>query len=596
MDFLWSASTTMRNPERTLSFLQTAAEIEGDIWCDETQNKYQTLLIKNRHYTPMQGGLSDKIYAPIKNLAHEMTYEEAERVFIAKNYVDAPMRGRTSFDPLEKLGLVNLDGDNRVRITNFGQMFLGGQIDLGEMVFTSLLKTQFPNPISDGRPTYNIKPFIGVLHLIKRVNELCESASEKVKGISREEFGIFALSLKDYTAIPETAVKLLEFRRKKQTFKTDSEKKMFVSEFIVDYLSNFQNPEKNCREYTDNMIRYLRLTKYIYIRGGGYYIDLEPRRLVEIEAILANDNASAGTFTADEYKAYIGDYYAYTLPFETPQELRKIAEGVIAEITKMSKELGVVVTQITVPTDVVALKTEIAELREQRTALHNLLIKKEYEETAKIDEAIAAFSNSFAGSGNKPSVELEKWANIALNILNDSKLIKPNSPLGDDNEPTFTAPAGVPDIECYYDDFGAICEVTMLTGRNQWYNEGQPVMRHLRSFEVDNGDCDSYCLFIAPRLHVDTVNTFWTAVKYEYEGQKQRIVPITITSLIAILKVVKEVKTARRAFTKDDLRALYDMCVDVGGVSDSTKWQTHIGQSIETWSAGLVGNVVSEKQ
>ena len=27
------------------------------------------------------------------------------------------------------------------------------------------------------------------------------------------------------------------------------------------------------------------LTKYIYIHGGGYYIDLEPRRMVEIEAI-----------------------------------------------------------------------------------------------------------------------------------------------------------------------------------------------------------------------------------------------------------------------------------------------------------------------
>ena len=108
----------------------------------------------------------------------------------------------------------------------------------------------------------------------------------------------------------------------------------------------------------------------------------------------------------------------------------------------------------------------------------------------------------------KPSVALEKWTNIALNIINDALLIKPNSPLGDDNEPIFTAPAGVSDIECLYDGFGAICEVTMLTGRDQWFNEGQPVMRHLRDFENQHSATPNYCLFVAPSLHQDTMNTF----------------------------------------------------------------------------------------
>lgn len=34
--------------------------------------------------------------------------------------------------------------------------------------------------------------------------------------------------------------------------------------------------------------------------------------------------------------------------------------------------------------------------------------------------------------------------------------------MGDDNEPTFTAPANKPDIECFYQSFNSICEVTML--------------------------------------------------------------------------------------------------------------------------------------
>ena len=44
-------------------------------------------------------------------------------------------------------------------------------------------------------------------------------------------------------------------------------------------------------------------------------------------------------------------------------------------------------------------------------------------------------------------------------------------------------------------------------------------MRHLRDFE-NTFNKDSYCLFIAPKIHIDTLNTFWFSVKYEYQGKK----------------------------------------------------------------------------
>ncbi len=594
MDVFWSASTTMRNPERTLYFLETATEIEGEVWNDDTQCKYQTLLIKNRHYKPTAENLTDEFYALITDYSHEMTFAEATEIFRQKQYVDAPMRGRTSFDPLEKLGLVSLDVDDdnskRVRITEFGRMLLNGDIDLGEVVFTSLLKTQFPNPLEDGRRDYNVKPFICTLRLIKRVNELSVIQGINAVGISREEFGIFVLSLKSYLDIENVAHRIIAFREAKRALPTGEEKNEFVHNFIADYLRNFQNPHKNIKEYTDNIIRYLRLTKYVYIRGGGYYIDLEPRRMIEIDAILRIDLGAAQDFTLDEYKRYIGDYYAYTLPFETVDALTEIGRNIIVENFNLAENLGIEIETIMLLDTPNELKRAIALLRKQRTELYNLQLRREYQEAERIDEAIVALSNTLSRTvcgANRPSIELEKWANIALNILNDAKLIKPNAPLGDDNEPTFTAPAGVPDIECYYDGFGAICEVTMLTGRDQWYNEGQPVMRHLRSFEQANGAHENYCLFVAPRLHTDTVNTFWTAVKYEYEGRRQKIVPITITGLLDILKAVRNVKLARKPFNKDDIRRLYDICVDISGVSDSTKWSEHIGRAIGAWSAAL---------
>ena len=594
MDLLWSASTTMRNPERTLAFLTTAAEIEGDVWCDESQMKYQALLIKNRYYTPTAKKLPEDLYALVVDFSHQFTYQESRKIFDEKEYVDAAMRGRTSFDPLEKLGLASLEPDEngllRVKITDFGKMFIEGTIDLGEMVFTSLLKMQYPNPLESRRKKYNIKPFICTLRLIKRVNELCTGSGEKPVGISREEFGIFVLSLKSYREIESTAVKLLEYRRKKRGLPDDKARIDFRSKYIAENLANFQNAEKNTHEYTDNIVRYLRLTKYIYIRGGGYYIDLEPRRMIEINAILEQDNGAAQAFTPDEYSRYISDCNAYVLPFETENRLKAIAQGIIDENSELSVSLNLEIIPTALPETRNELKALIEKLRKQRTLLQNLLIKRNYSVAEKIDEAIKALDDTLhrkTMNGAKPSVELEKWVNVALNILNDATLIKPNAPLGDDNEPTFTAPAGVPDIECYYDGFGAICEVTMLTGRDQWYNEGQPVMRHLRKFENQNNNCENYCLFIAPRLHTDTVNTFWTAVKYEYEGMKQKIVPITISDLINILITAKTAKAQHKMFCKNDLQHLYDKCVDISNVSDSTKWTAHIGQAIKSWSISL---------
>lgn len=60
MDKLWSASTTMRNPERAISFLKTIKELNGREWNKENQILFQVLLIKNRYYVPNEYNLTEK--------------------------------------------------------------------------------------------------------------------------------------------------------------------------------------------------------------------------------------------------------------------------------------------------------------------------------------------------------------------------------------------------------------------------------------------------------------------------------------------------------------------------------------------------------
>ncbi|NFL44029.1 AlwI family type II restriction endonuclease, partial [Clostridium botulinum] len=337
------------------------------------------------------------------------------------------------------------------------------------------------------------------------------------------------------------------------------------------------------------------LTKYIYIRGkyAYTYIGLEPRRMTEINSILENDSGSSKKYTPEEWRKYMGTYNTYVLPFETEEKLTEILDSIIIEINKLENKLSLKKTIVGNKLDNKYLKATIEKYRQYRTRLQNLEIKMDYNKNlCKIDETIEALKNirdrKKSKLDKKYSIELEKWTNVALNIINDSRLIKPNAPVGDDNEPTYTAPNGVPDIECYYESFGAICEVTMLTSRDQWYNEGQPVMRHLRAFENSNSCVQNYCLFIAPSLHQDTINTFYTSVKYEYEGKKQKIIPITITQLICILETVKLLKLNGKELKHTDVMDFYNLCITLNDVANSTVWCEHISNILSEWTAKII--------
>lgn len=579
MKQLWSCSTTMRNPERAYQFLSTIAEMEGRDWTNNAQEELQSRLIKNRFYTPTKIDiLPETLQKAFCDLNHALTLEEAKSIFYAQQYKDAPIRGRTSFDPIEKMGLVALI-ENKITITDMGRRFLDGEIEIGDVMLAYLLKFQYPNPLMKGFSDYNTKPFINALRLIKYVNQKCRERGTKEKGISKLEFGIFALSITNYEEVENIAEQLLCFRGETDRL-NDSEKEIYIKNFINEYLRDFKNPQENIHEYTDNIIRCLRLTKYIYIRGGGYYIDLEPRRMLEINAILSDLSGQADYYSVESYYAYIGDYYGYTLPFESVENLQKIASDIVDEINGLKIELRKEIFAIELKTEIKELKIQIENLRKERLSLQNEKLKYTYNDIAKIDEAENALKN-INKLGIKPSIALEKWANIALNIIDDATLIKPNSPLGDDNEPTFTAPAKVPDIECYYENFQSICEVTMLTGRDQWFNEGQPVMRHLREFENKNTSVPSYCLFVAPRIHNDTINTFWFSVKYEYEGAKQKIIPITISELIELLEVVKSAKNNGVRILHTDFMNFYDRCAAIENIVTSTMWREHIANEIK---------------
>lgn len=604
----WSISTTVRNPDRLRDFLRILKELEGEVFNPENQIKYQTLLIKNKLYKPMQLTSSQKSY--YDDFEKDMPFSIARTILEAQDYRISPdIRGRTSAAPLNKMGLaIAKNSADQVVITPFGSYFLSEDYDFGRVLFLHFMKWQLPNPVdqsfsaSDG---FAIKPFVGTLHLIYHANRLWTELGNNPIGISKEEFSLFAQTLIDFRAIENQANRLIEFRTGLRDQESEDDKRRYRERFKREFGAEFLGTSSeesinrllsNLKDYGDNAIRYFRLTRYIYIRGGGFYIDLEPRRSIETAKLLETDDASPEEFeTADEYIGYLADMNQPVFPWQTEAELRRIASKLRTEVDSLISDLTN--RSVTIPSfnfkDVAALNigglNQYSDaMRSFRTKLQELELHAESQEIVNIEKYIDRLRNIHR-SEEKKSIELEHLATLALNALNDALTIKPNYPVGDDNKPTFHAPANKPDIECFYREFDSVCEVTMLTTRAQWYNEGQPVMRHLRDFENTRAGRKVYCLFIAPRLHADTIETFWTAVKINYRGAKQRIIPLSITQFIRLLEVLLEIRRQGQTFKHQDLLNLYDDIISfTERVEISDDWVDGIPQIISSWRNAML--------
>tara|TARA_Y100000310_G_C20681457_1_gene816201 strand:+ start:824 stop:2644 length:1821 start_codon:yes stop_codon:yes gene_type:complete len=601
----WSISTTVRNPERVRDFLKVLKLMEREEWTKESQAKFQTLLIQNRIYgfgnLQFYSGLSKEDIELIDNPKNKITFDKAKEIFEKKNYKDPSMRGRQSFSLLKKIGLVYLDENNKIIISKSGESFLKEDYNLTEIFFRSFLKWQLPNKATTDfkeKDGFNIKPFVGILHLIKNVNKLWEEKGNKPVGLHRKEFLIFAHLLINYEDIESVAKKIIGYREAKSKIEGKTNKKDFDKKFQFQYVKELLGIEeekainkviKNCKDYLDNTIRYFRVTGYVSLRGGGFYIDLEKSRDIEINLLLESDDASIKDFeNKAEYDFYLGDMVLPKLPWETKETLNKIANEIINEIKILESEINLnkfkfkSIEKLRID----ELNKYIEDLRNYKSLLFEQKDHTESQGLDKLKEYIKNLKEIYELPNR--ALMLEKYITLGLNALNDALRIKPNYSVGDDNEPKNTAPGGKPDIECFYEEFNSICEVTLLKNRSQWFNEGQPVMRHLRDFESNNKDKPAYCLFIAPEIHRDTINTFWQAIKYEYEGNKQRIIPLTIKQFIKLLDILVKIKERNKGFAHTKLSRLYDNILDIDKVSNSSIWLDGIFEKISSWKTEVL--------
>lgn len=596
---VWSFNTTIRNPERMENLLRVLQEMEGENFDEDGQRMFFGLQIKKRFYKPTRAKLGNELYAEFDAVSKsdDIPDEIVEKILDKYDgQVDAAGRGRTSVAVLNRFGLtIALQSNGPVKINNIAKKWINSEIDDQELFTRLLLKWQYTNPLEDGYEGSNVRPLPATLKLIDLVNTKWESLGNKVVGLSKDEYKLFVPQLLNVTQIESDSDEIIRFRKKCRSLSGRE-----LTQFIEDYsikqaVKIFGNPSptitaknlRTLRDYADSSIRYFKTTGLIALRGGGRYVDLSKDKAIEVTTILDSVPLHAKEFeTSEDYVQYLNDI-SENLPWINENDLFEISSNLERVLKEETQESEQIISTFDLESKNSKEKIEILEEQINKARIDSL--RKLKHDLEALDESLdmlkKLMGSSYSPTTARPSLDFEWYVSRALMVLNDAIRIEPSFKIGDDGIPTgFRGNAS--DIECEYEDFGMTVEVTLLSGRDQWHAEGQPVMRHLRDFENSEqlGGKSAYCIFVAPYIHRDSLNTFWTSNKYEYEGSPQKIIPITIDEFIALLTIAKE-KISKGVFTSATLKTLLEnLYSGVSENSESQAWRGELSQKISSWA------------
>lgn len=525
----WSISTTIRNPERIPYFMQAVEPIVGSSWSKDTQIEYFANQIAIRIYKPTDSNLSPKNIQLLNDEDSEISVAKAHEIIEEKKYTDVHMRGRTAMSPLVDNGLVTTF--DTVKLTSLGKALLDGDIPFNEVMMNFAFKWQVPQPNHSkfkSENGYSIRPFIGTLALIKKVNQLWEDSGNERKGISWDEFCIFGPTLIDFSDIDKWAKTLIGLRKSVQsasgTAAKESAWKNGVNKFLEPLLEGkerISDPKiiANLYDYGDNAFRYFKQSKFLSLRGGGRYIDISLLSEAQVDMLITDEEFKPLHFsTQQDYADYMQDLNSFVPPWATPEK-KKTIENKLREILR---DKG---AEAKTPSKIKAQSSLPSALREDETisilreAITEVNMQDMTAEAATVEFLSTCVEDYMRLSRRqdipeaeitriKAPTQLEYVTFKTFLSINDLVQIKPNYPVDDEGNPVFTAGGNLPDLEIFYKDFNAICEVTLMTNRAQWMAESQPVQRHLHDFAVKNSDKDAIGIFIAPSIHRDTKNSF----------------------------------------------------------------------------------------
>ena len=599
---LISAGTTVRNPDRLINFFKSLLGIlEGKIYSKEIQHDIQTVLIQTRDYgygSNQFYNTLDRNHIELLENGRPLSFNEAKEIYWKKmeNYkIKDGIRGRASISSLNKFGFLYTQIGHEILASEIGKKYLNKEISETLFFQKVLLKWQFGNTTDNeykNEDGYNIKPFVAFLHLISKLNKKLKDSGKKPIGISTLEFDLFIPTLINYEDIPNFVENIINFREKFSQQKTVSDRNKFISKFHEDLIYKFNIKDKgkkkfinNLSEYgQNNLLLYYLKTDLIELRGANNYIDIkrdiEGNYIDSVDEICEKISPAVDNFTSqiDEFKNFNKEIEPPLsfLNLETKQdEAKKINLYLESEGIKNLKTLD----------DLDGNIDRYNEYLDQRVNQNKI---EKFENKIWTDKDI---SNSINGFLNIKSFDGLKWIEYerlsywSMLQLDDHKLIKPNFPINEEGYPKKKGAPGIPDVECFYENYSLILEVTLKTDHNQWQDETTSIFEHLEEFIERSETKENFCLFIAPALHSRAAKAYWQANKHGFgSDNKLGVIPLKQDQFCKILKLQSEqLKINKKINSSRMLKFYKDIHSQANQINNYIEWLNIIDTSLNNF-------------
>lgn len=546
--------TSPRTPFKTIPEIALLDEhLHGELWCPETQSKFYRLL---REHDFFEG-------------------DEAK---------DTAFAGRDRINRIPKqLGFVSLP---IIGLTPVGVEFVESN-NKEEILLRQLLKFQIPSPyhpLGKSAADFCVKPYLELFRLIRELGHL-----------AYDELHIFGMQLINYHHYDTIVQKIRHFRLLKEKTKGNY-KRLKDHIFLVEaqhiyrdeiIAKNFRTREsktdteieflkkkiRNMRDYADAAIRNLRSTGLVKVTAIGKTLSIMPERIADVDFFLS---------TIDREPCFVKDqerYENYLWSTTIPRLLTDDREGIIK---KLDVEFGVTVEpNISLNTLKDILNNEIEKNKEHKIE-EQVRELKDYSLYDDIEKVFDTMESSY-----EPSLFFE-WNTWRAMTMLDGGTIKANLKFDDMGAPMSTALGKMADIECYYDDFDMIVEVSRSSGALQFKMEGEPVPRHI-GIHKEQTNKPTYCFFIAPTINPATVAHFYSLYisNVELYGGKCRIIPMTLD---LFRKMLNDAVNSRTKPTPQNIKALFDMSYQYAKecvMNDGTEvdWYSMVTSMLDNWLA-----------
>lgn len=506
-----SFSTTMRNPNRIVSFLNCLLPYENQILTHEIIMKVVRNAIKEKLYTPVIVNRTPSLSYILKD--DEEKYSDKQIEFIIEM---SPQKHKEAgfdygwdsrFDTIFKLpmefGFVKYAMGEPIKISTTGHMLIDAlneeepNEEKIQMVFlNSMMKYQSNNPYRK-----NANANVPLILLLQVLKMLKEDTEENGAGVFRQELSLF-ICWPDNDA--NALYKMIKQIRKDVGYSYSDE---YMYEICLDLLGasveqrNRFKLSQICGEAVDEYIRKMRTTGVISLRGNGRFIDYNAWEIDKINYILETYSDYKYFESKDEYFEYIG-----------------------------AVDTTVISMESTVPADT-------TDLRKATLIKYASEYSKEtvYAELHKVCNKAA--STDYMLKLLPGPVRLEFLTSIAMLQNFENLDVTPNYTIDDEGLPTNTASGGKADIVCVDKEYQSLVEVTLMCGRqDQVNNEIVPIRRHL--LEEKKNQEKTFSVFVAPVIHEDTKQMAeWYKFKEDLD-----IIPYAIEEFVE--KIKKEEKIA----------------------------------------------------